>query len=57
MTSAGRFQARPVSATPLETVTAPRRTRDDSPYALNNAAFPARVARAPPPLLGTERMR
>ena len=57
MTCAGRFRALPASATPLEAVTAPRRTRDDSPYTPNNAAFPARVARAPPRLLGTERMR
>jgi hypothetical protein len=57
MTGNGRFRAWPTPATPFEPITATQRTREDSPYAPRHAAFPARVARAPPRLLGTERMR
>jgi hypothetical protein len=57
MTDARVFRPRPAPATPPEPVTASRRTREDSPYAHNHAAFPARVARAPPPLLGTGPLR
>jgi hypothetical protein len=39
-------------ATQLERATATRRTRDESPYVHEHAAFAARLIRAPPPLAG-----
>ena len=48
MTIFGRRRPPSAPATRLEPATAPRRSRDDSPYAPHHAAFSPRRARGPP---------